>query len=70
MAASFAAEVLKHGEPVSSQATASPSIRHERTLSLFTASTTSGKRRPIVPFLVSSRMPTDHGEPSADSRRA
>jgi hypothetical protein len=34
----------KTAKPLSSQATASPSIRHERTLSMFTASTTRGYR--------------------------
>jgi hypothetical protein len=36
------AQQLEHGEAVVSQATASPSIRQDRTLSAFTASTISG----------------------------
>ena len=45
--------------PLSSQATASPSIRHERALSRFTASTISGYRGDqSLPFRVSSLMPT------------
>ncbi len=45
--------------PRSSQHTTSPSIRQDRTLRWFTASTTSGKRPDqSLPLRVSSRMPT------------
>src|SRR5262249_54303986 len=43
------AETFEHGEPVSSQATASPSIKHERTLSPDAAPTMEGKMcRPVA----------------------
>ena len=44
--------------PLSSQHTTSPSIRQERTVRWFTASTTSGKRADqSLPRRVNSRMP-------------
>jgi hypothetical protein len=48
--------------PLSSQETASPSIRHERALSQFTASTISGYRGDqSLPFQVNKWMPTGSG---------